>query len=52
MEPMRGGEHLLGVKAIYRNGDMIYRDPTSFADDTTERPASYDAKKSEEQKPQ
>ena len=42
MEPLRNTEILPGVKAIYRSGDVIYRDPSLLSDDITERPTDFD----------
>jgi hypothetical protein len=38
MEQLRNTEILTGVKAIYRSGDVIYRDPSLLSDDITGRP--------------
>lgn len=38
MEQLRNSGILPGVKAIYRSGDVIYRDPSLLSDDITERP--------------
>ena len=42
MKGLKNTEILVGVKAIYRNGDVIYRDPASFPDEMPERSVVYD----------
>jgi len=45
MKGLKHSEVLVGVKAIYRNGDLIYRDAASFPDEMPERSIVYDEKK-------
>jgi hypothetical protein len=42
MKDLKNAEILVGVKAIYRNGEVIYRAPASLPDELPARSTSYD----------